>query len=298
MSELEIRRITSQLTGCTVGSDIHLFETLESTMNEAKRRAEDGAHEGTVVIAEEQPSGRGRFDRSWMSEPGNDLLFSVVFRPDAARAPYINMAVALSVCSVVSDATGLDASIKWPNDVKLAGRKVSGILVESTVGPSTQGRADGRSVHGVTSGLPPAGGERQRGGREQSIESTATYAGMDFMILGVGLNVNSNPAAVPEIAETATSMYRETGRVFDRADILIEVLRELDGRYALIRAGCSMREEWASRLETLGQSVVVRWQDSTEEGTATGVDEMGNLTLTKADGTTKSVVAGEVTLQA
>ena len=258
MSGLEIKRITSQLVGCVVGSDVHLLETLESTMDEAQRLAERGAPEGTVVIAEEQTAGRGRFDRTWMSTPGEDLLFSVVFRPDVVQAPYINMAAALSVRSTVGHATGLDASIKWPNDVKLVGRKVSGILVESMV----------------------------------------TDASIEYTVLGVGLNVNSNPASVPEIATTATSMYRESGRTFDRADILIEVLRELDSRYALIRAGRSMREEWASRLETLGRNVAVRWQDTSEEGMATGVDEMGNLILTKPDGTTKSVVAGEVTLQA
>ena len=258
MSELEINRITSQLAGCTVGCDVRLFETLDSTMDDAKRLAEGGAAEGTVVLAEEQTAGRGRFDRSWMSVPGEDLLFSVVFRPDVVQAPYINMAAALSVRSTVGHATGLDASIKWPNDVKLAGRKVSGILVESMV----------------------------------------TDASIEYTVLGVGLNVNSNPASVPEIATTATSMYRETGRTFDRTDVLINVLGELDRRYGLIREGRSMREEWSSRLETLGQSVVVRWQDSTEEGTATGVDEMGNLILRKADGTRKSVVAGEVTLQA
>ena len=258
MSDLQIKRITSRLAGCIVGCEVHLFETLESTMDEAKRLAERGAPEGTVVIAEEQTAGRGRFDRSWMSAPGEDLLFSVVFRPGVVQAPYINMAAALSVCSTVGHATGLDTAIKWPNDVKLAGRKVSGILVESMVSRSN----------------------------------------IEYTVLGVGLNVNSNPAAVPEIAATATSMYRESGRTFDRTEILIEVLRELDRRYGLIREGRSMREEWSSRLETLGQSVVVRWQDSTEEGTATGVDEMGNLILRKADGTRKSVVAGEVTLQA
>ena len=258
MSEFEINRITSQLAGCIVGRDILLFETLESTMDEAKKLAENGASEGTVVIAEEQTAGRGRFDRSWVSEPGKDLLFSVVFRPDAVQAPNINMAAALSVCAAVGAMTGIDASIKWPNDVKLAGRKVSGILVESMV----------------------------------------SRANIEYTVLGVGLNVNSNPEDVPEIAETATSMYRESGRSFGRTDVLIEVLRELDRRYALIRAGNSMREEWASRLETLGLNVTVRWQNSEDEGTATGVDEMGNLILTKADGTTKTVVAGEVTLQA
>ena len=258
MSELEINGIISQLAGCIFGREIHLFKTLESTMDEAKRLAEGGAIEGTVVIAEEQKAGRGRLERSWISEPGKDLLFSVVFRPDAAQAPYINMAAALSVFSTVSRATGLDASIKWPNDVKLVGSKVSGILVESVVS-----RSD-----------------------------------IEYTILGVGLNVNSNPASVPEIAATATSMHRESGRTFDRTEILIEMLRELDSRYGLIRAGRSMRDEWKSRLETIGRSVVVRWQNETEEGLATGVDEMGNLILTTADGTTKSVVAGEVTLQA
>ena len=258
MSGLEIKHITSQLAGCIVGRDIYRRESLESTMDEAKRLAENGAPEGAVVIAEEQTAGRGRFDRSWISEPRKDLLFSVVFRPGVVQAPYINMAAALSVRSTVGHATGLDASIKWPNDVKLAGRKVSGILVESMV----------------------------------------TDASIEYTVLGVGLNVNSNPASVPEIATTATSMYRETGRTFDRTDVLINVLGELDRRYGLIREGRSMREEWSSRLETLGRSVVVRWQDSTEEGTATGVDEMGNLILRKADGTRKSVVAGEVTLQA
>ena len=97
MSDLQIKRITSRLAGCTVGCDVRLFETLESTMDAAKRLAENGAHEGTVVLTEEQTAGRGRFDRSWMSEPGEDLLFSVVFRPDVVQAPYINMAAALSV---------------------------------------------------------------------------------------------------------------------------------------------------------------------------------------------------------
>ena len=285
LPELDVDRLSSQLSGCTVGREIYLHETLKSTMDEVKRLAENGVSEGTVVIAEEQTVGRGRFDRSWVSEPGKDLLFSVVFRPDVAQAPYINMAAALSICSTVGQATGLATTIKWPNDVKLAGRKVSGILVESTVSPSARSRADARSVRAPTPALSPAGGEIQR-------------EGYDYTVLGVGLNVNSNPASVPEIAETATSMYRETGITFDRTDTLIQVLRELDRRYALIKAGQSMRQEWAAQLETLGRNVVVRWKDSAEEGTATGVDEMGNLILTKADGTTKTIVAGEVTLQA
>ena len=257
MSDLDLKRIERGLHDCALGHDIHLHDTLESTMDEAKRMAERGAPEGTVVIAEEQRTGRGRFERSWVSEPGKDLLFSVVFRPTATQAPYVNMAAALAVWTTVGGETGLDTTIKWPNDVKLEGRKVSGILVESTV----------------------------------------SRMGIEYTVLGVGLNVNSNPADIPEIAPVATSMYRETGKTFDRSEVLIRVLRDLDGGAARIRAGHSLRAEWASRLETIGQSVIVRWRNNTDEGIATGVDEMGNLILTKADGTTKSVVAGEVTLR-
>ena len=258
MSDLDLKRIERGLNDRTVGHDIHLHETLESTMDEAKSLAEQGAAEGTVVIADQQKAGRGRFDRSWVSEPGKDLLLSVVFRPDAREATYVNMAAALAVRAAVGEATGLDTTIKWPNDVKLVGRKVSGILVESTV----------------------------------------SRTGIQYTVLGVGLNVNSNPSDIPEIAPIATSMYRETGRTFARSEVLISVLRDLDSRLTRIRAGHSLRAEWASHLETLGQRVIVRWRNNTDEGTATGVDEMGNLILTKADGSTKSVVAGEVTLQA
>ncbi len=258
MTELDLDRLSSQLRGSIVGGSVHPFNTLNSTMDEAKSLAERGEPEGAVVIAEEQTAGRGRFQRAWLSHPGDDLLFSIVFRPEAARAQYINMATALSVCTTIANATALNTAIKWPNDVKLCGRKVAGILVESTVS-----------------------------GTE-----------IEYTVVGVGLNVNSNPDSLPEIASTATSMFRAGGRRFDRTDILIELLQDLDRRYALIRAGHSMKSEWASRLETLGQNVIVRWKGSAEQGIATGVDEMGNLLLTKPDGTTKSVVAGEATFQA
>ena len=135
LPELDVGHLSSQLSSCTVGREIHLFKTLDSTMDEAKRMAEDGALEGAVVIAEEQTVGRGRFKRSWISEPGKDLLFSVVFRPDAAGAPYINMAAALSVCSTVGGATGLG----YCN--KVAQRRETG---------RAQGFGDSCREHGVT----------------------------------------------------------------------------------------------------------------------------------------------------
>jgi BirA family biotin operon repressor/biotin-[acetyl-CoA-carboxylase] ligase len=257
MSDLDIERITGGLAGCIIGKNVLYFKTLDSTMNEAKKLADSGVEEGTVVIADEQTAGRGRFDRAWISPPGEDLMFSVVLKPDAVQMPYVNMAAALSICSIVNEAAGLKATIKWPNDGKVDGRKISGILVESTV----------------------------------------KAGAIDYAVLGIGLNVNSDPASTPEISAIATSMHRETGREFDRNTVLTSLLRALDTQYADIRAGRSLTDEWALRMETLGRDVQVRWQDRVEEGLATGVDDQGNLILTQPDGSTKTVIAGEVTLR-
>ena len=257
MTIREIERAADLLEGCLIGRDILVFEKIDSTMNEARNRVVLGAREGMVIVAEEQEAGRGRFDRSWRAEPGKDLTFSIVLTPESAHVPYMNMAAALSVSSAVSEASGLDTTIKWPNDVKLAGRKVCGILVEST----------------ITRGV------------------------VDHVVLGIGLNVNSTPALTPEIASTATSLYCETGRTFDRGWLLAGILRDFDRRYAQIRAGHSPTDEWASRLETLGRNVRVQWRDTFKEGAATSVDEGGNLILTTPDGAKQTVLAGEVTIQ-
>lgn len=257
MTIREIERASDLLAGCLIGSDLLVFEKIVSTMDEARDRAVRGASEGTVVAAEEQEAGRGRFDRAWRAEPGKDLTFSVVLTPESSYVHYVNMAAALSVCSTVSEATGLDTTIKWPNDVKLAGRKVCGILIESA------------TTRGV----------------------------VDHVILGIGLNVNSNPALTREIASIATSLYGATGRTFDRGRILAGILREFDRRYARIRAGHSPTDEWASRLETLGRNVRVQWRDTFKDGAATAVDEQGNLILTSPDGTMQTILAGEVTLR-
>ena len=117
-------------------------------------------------------------------------------------------------------------------------------------------------------------------------------------VVGIGLNVNLDPSEIPEIAASATSLYRESGKRLDRTSLMLSMLERLDGLYAAVRRGRSLTQEWAAQLETLGQSVQVRWSDRVVEGEATGVDEQGNLLLAQPDGSTVTVVAGEVTLQA
>jgi BirA family biotin operon repressor/biotin-[acetyl-CoA-carboxylase] ligase len=257
IERLDIDGLRRALSGQLVGGQIHYHTLLVSTMDETRRLAGGGSPEGAVVFAEEQTAGRGRFNRAWVSPPGLNLSFSVLFRPDKVRLPYINMAAALAVCDAASDLAGLTTTIKWPNDVRVGGKKLSGILVETEV----------------------VGNE------------------IDHAVVGIGVNVNLDAAKYPEIAETATSVMAESGRKFDRSCALRSVLEHLDRYYARIRSGSSLTTEWAAKLDTLGKVIRVQWRDHVTEGTAETVDDQGNLILRKSDGSKVSVVAGDVTLQ-
>lgn len=253
-TDLDISAVRRALAGRTVGCQIHYYDVLGSTMDEARALSERGAPEGAVVIAEEQTAGRGRFKRAWVSPRGQNLSFSVLLRPTQSQLPFMNMAATLAVSRAVA---GLAPTIKWPNDVRVKGRKLAGILIEAEM---------------------DAGGVR-------------------CAIVGIGVNVNFDPSQYPEIAATATSIFRETGRRASRTQVLQLVLEHFDDLYRRVQGGGSLRQEWASQLETLGRNVQVSWQERVVEGRAEGVDEQGNLILRRSDGTTLAVAAGEVTLQ-
>ncbi len=249
--KLDVERVRRRLGGRAVA----YHRLLGSTMDEARRMAEDGCAEGAVVVAEEQTGGRGRFNRSWLSPPGSGLTFSVVLRPAGRRLHYANMAAALAVRGAAADLTGLPSTIKWPNDVRMGGKKIAGILVEAAM--------EGDAAHAV---------------------------------VGVGLNVNMDVSETPGIEETATSLSAETGRLFDRAEVLIAVIERLDEAYRL--PGGVLLGEWKRALDTLGRRVRVRSGSRALEGEAVGVDERGGLVLRPDDGPEVTLAAGEVTLQA
>jgi BirA family biotin operon repressor/biotin-[acetyl-CoA-carboxylase] ligase len=167
------------------------------------------------------------------------------------------MAATLAVCRVVEGFGCRHPTIKWPNDVRVGGLKISGILIESAM--------DSREV---------------------------AYA-----VVGIGVNVNLDPQMHEEIAATATSLLKETGKRQDRTRVLVTLLEHLDDLYARVKADESLTDEWASRLDTLGKTVQVRWGDTVIEGMAEGVDSVGNLVLKLPDGSAFTASAGEVTLQ-
>ena len=290
---LDVRQVEAAMAGAVAGHEIVYRLRTGSTMDDARELARAGAAEGTVVVAEEQGAGRGRFDRRWVSPPGLNLYFTVLLRPERGKLPAMNMAAALAVHGVAQQSLsngnhphsriesgtgsslppsrgkggvyghpqsrlgGLWASVKWPNDVLIGGRKLSGILIETEF-------EGGRLAHAL---------------------------------VGIGINVNLDVSEHPEIAGTATSLRSATGREFEREEVLISTLRRFDALYARVRAGESLTAEWAAVLETLGKRVELRWGDRVLRGTAEGVDDGGNLILLDDDGERVRVTAGEVTSQ-
>lgn len=255
--KLDIQRLRRELSGQIVGRRIYGHLSIDSTMNDAHRLAKKGEPEGSVVLAEEQTAGRGRFARKWISSTGQNLHISLILRPKVHQLPYVNMAASLAVSAAVDSMTGLQSSIKWPNDVRLKGRKLAGILIES--------------------------------------ELIGTQSG--YTILGIGLNINLDPTQHPEIEDIATSIYRETGNITDRNTALRLVLKAFDDLYHRVKEGESLTRKWAYKLDTLGQNVEVRWVGGTVSGHAESVDSSGNLVLRVADGSRFTATAGEVTLQ-
>jgi len=110
---------------------IHYFQEIDSTMDAARELARKGAGEGTLVIAEAQAHGRGRLSREWLSPKGG-IYFTLILRPSTspAYAPRINLMASVAVATTIRKLFGLNAELKWPNDVLIGGRKVCGILAE------------------------------------------------------------------------------------------------------------------------------------------------------------------------
>jgi BirA family biotin operon repressor/biotin-[acetyl-CoA-carboxylase] ligase len=233
------------------------FQLCASTNDEAMKWARSGAAHGALVVAEAQSHGRGRGGRSWNSPPGCGLYFSVVVRCEIphARVSLLTMAAALGTARAL-DSYVRGASVKWPNDVLINGKKIGGILSEAV--PRTDGL-------------------------------------LDFAVIGIGLNiaheVNDLP---PRPLFPATSLLLETSRRHDREDVLESVLHEMTKTLeAACSAPTALLKEWMRRDAAQGHAVEIR-AGETWRGVADGVEENGTLTVRDASGQTRRVVAGDV----
>lgn len=239
-----------------IGQKVIYFPQLPSTMDIARREARQGAAEGTVVIAGEQTSGRGRIGRIWLSPPGN-ITLSVILYPDVSNLPYLMMIASLAVVRSIKNIAGLKADIKWPNDILIDGKKVSGILIENEISGEKIARA----------------------------------------IIGIGINVNIDSPDVKDGSVLVTSLEKEIKQTVIRTDVITNLLVELEKLYLKLSDGESIYREWREKLVTLGKEVAVTMGDETLKGYAESVDSSGALLLKLGDGTTTRIVAGDVTLR-
>jgi BirA family biotin operon repressor/biotin-[acetyl-CoA-carboxylase] ligase len=192
------------------------------------------------------------------------------------------MLAALAVADV-ADAYGIDAGIKWPNDVQVAGKKLAGVIAESITGPES---GDDRSViRDVDQELPDQ--------NEKSDRITA--------VIGIGLNVNFDPANDLARAPDATSMAVELNRKIDRLAVFEALMRSLDTHYSTITAGGTVVPTWREKLTTLGREVTVvggkPGSKTSLQGLAHDIDSIGRLIVRDANGRDWPVSAGEVTVK-
>ena len=205
-----------------IGRRVLVFEHLDSTNTRAAARAEaDPEADGLVLIAENQSAGRGQSGRVWQSRPGSSLLMSVVLRPPPElRRPVVLTAwVAVSVAEAILTLTGVQAKIKWPNDLLIRGKKVCGILIEQT----------------------------------GSAADLSTIAG-----IGLNLTQTTEEFAQADLPD-ATSLGIISGGLFDMHTAAGVVIRKLDHEYSRLLAGerVAVEADWKWRVGLLGRQVVI-----------------------------------------
>ena len=263
---LTAEEIESQLNpGDTVKKVVYAPE-IDSTNNEAKRNAENGAKDGTLYITESQTGGRGRRGRQWVSPSGSGIWMTLLLRPqiNPANASMLTIVAAMAVTMAIRRAvaeTGADVEchIKWPNDVVINKKKVCGILTEMS--------AELDCIH--------------------------------YVVIGIGINVNTTEFA-DEIKETASSLFVETGKNIKRSRIVALFAEEFTKYYQkFLNTGdlSGLVQDYNEMLINAGRQV--RICDAKEEltGVAAGIDSHGELLVTKEDGTQAVISAGEVSVR-
>ena len=251
--------VKHNLSTSFMGQNVISYEDIPSTNNEAKVLAAQGAVEGTVVVSEAQSTGKGRLERSFFC-PAGGLWFSVILRPDflPQEAPKCTLMSAVAVARAMRD-MGLDAGIKWPNDIYCQGRKLTGILTEMS-------------------------GEMDR---------------INYLVVGIGINANIPLESFPEdIRDKAGSMSGILGHDIDRVVFLQKILTYMENLYVdVLKNGFDWAlDQWREYSITLGQLIDVVGVQEKFAGVAEDIDEDGAL-LVRTDTGLRRVLAGDVSIR-
>lgn len=257
-------------------ADVRWLASTGSTNGDALELARDGEPEGIVLVADHQTAGRGRLGRTWEAPPGASLLTSVLLRPPAPVADAVTMATGVAMARAVAAMAGVEARLKWPNDLVVAvdgtDRKLAGILAEVDW-PARS------SISGGWSAPPP----------EERV----------VVVVGVGVNVNWPAEVPPELAGLLVACNHVAGHDVDRVDVLVRFLRELDARYDRLRSEPTgdrswLRDEWRSLAATLGRRVRVDLGAGDLHGVAVDIDDAGRLVVDTDEGERRTLAVGDV----
>jgi BirA family biotin operon repressor/biotin-[acetyl-CoA-carboxylase] ligase len=264
---LHAQALLHGLTGLKLGHPIYLYQQIGSTSDEARRLADGVGPDGLMVVAEQQTAGRGRAGRHWITPPGSALAFSLVLRPrvPAQQGVRLTMIAGLAVLEAVEQVAGVPAALKWPNDILVNGQKAGGILVEAATAQAGEAAGD---------------------------------ALLDYVIVGIGLNVDEAPGAA-EVDFPATALAVQAGRPVDRVRLLRSILQRMEVRYpaGLTSDPAALYADWAARLAWLGKPVVARTPAGEIAGEAVGTDPDGALVVRLDSGERVRVLAGDVRLR-
>jgi BirA family biotin operon repressor/biotin-[acetyl-CoA-carboxylase] ligase len=248
---------------------IHFYKEVGSTQDLAislvKKKLEN-VH-GTVIIAERQRNGKGRIDRKWISPKGGVWL-SVILKPKikAAQATLLPIVAALAVCDTINQKTNLNSKIKWPNDIVIEGRKVSGTLADISI--------DNDNI--------------------------------EYVVIGIGINANVNVSKIVRYVSNnicpkpgtlkITSLKKElSGKNVNITDLTQMLLEKLEYYYTQLEENFarSIMQKCRERSETLNNLVFVEQQNESFEGTAIDIDSDGALLVKKPDNNIYRVIAGD-----
>lgn len=244
-----------------LGRQIFYEPEMESSNIQAKRLGEDGAEHGTVVITEHQTAGRGRRGKNWVSPVGVNCYFSILLRPDVVvdRASMITLVSALALAKTIQQVTGLDTMIKWPNDVIANGKKLCGILTESS--------------------------------------TDLEY--INYVVVGIGININQEdfPEEIRDIAssiclENGTQVNRAEllGAFLNSFERYYEIFLGTEDLSRLV-------DEYNFLLVNRGKEVKIVEKNRERILTAIGIDKTGRLLVEDADGKQEAIISGEVSVR-
>lgn len=258
MTEAEIKSCFSRELG---DWKVVCYEETDSTNTRAKYLAEEGAEEGTLVVAERQSGGKGRRGRSWVSPSGAGIWMSFVLRPDIppSQASMVTLVAALGVSEGIFQAARVRTQIKWPNDIVLNGKKICGILTEMSTELET----------------------------------------IQYVVVGIGINVNMEEFP-RELSQTATSLYLETKKNYKRAPLISAVMEAFEHYYRIfLETGnlSSLKADYEGRLANMDRQVTVMAASGTYSGVCRGIDGEGQLLVEREGGQICQVLSGEVSVR-